>query len=112
MIKLLTIAALAALVAAPAFAQTVPLNTVVITAPVFVQTIPPAGDIGAGPLLVEPVLPGTSTVPGTVFLNSAQKSLDTTSATNRERTGGAQCRRCEKKPSKVAKVKEEEIEVS
>jgi hypothetical protein len=80
MIKLLSIAALAASVAASAFAQTVPLNTVVITAPVFVQTVPPyTGDIGAGPLQVEPVLPGTSTVPGTVFPNSAQKSLDTAS---------------------------------
>ena len=50
MIKLLTIAGLAAAIAAPAFAQTVPSNGLVITVPVFVQTVPPPGGvIGAGP---------------------------------------------------------------
>jgi len=64
MIKLLTIAALAAAVAAPAFAQTVPPRT---------------GGIGVGPLQNGPVVPGTSSVPGPVFPNMPQKSLDTPS---------------------------------
>ena len=80
MIKLLTIAALAAVVAAPAFAQTVPSTPLEITVPVFVQTIPPPGGvIGAGPRQTGPVLPGTSTVPGPVFPSMAQKSLDSAS---------------------------------
>jgi len=80
MIKLLTIAALAAAIAAPVFAQTVPSNGLVITVPVFVQTVPPPGGvIGAGPRQAEPVVPGTSTVPGPVFPSMAQKSLDTPS---------------------------------
>jgi hypothetical protein len=80
MIKLLTIAALAAAVAAPAFAQTLPSNALVITVPVFVQTVPPPGGvIGAGPRQDGPVLPGTSTVAGPVFPSMAQKSLDTPS---------------------------------
>jgi len=79
MIKLLTIAALAAAVAAPVFAQTVPSNALEITVPVYVQTVPPGGVIGAGPRQDGPVLPGTSTVPGPVFPSMAQKSLDTAS---------------------------------
>ena len=77
MIKLLIIAALAAAVAAPAFAQTVPSNAIVITVPVLVQTVPRLGGvIGAGPRQDEPVLPGTSVIPGPVFPSMAQKSLD------------------------------------
>ena len=80
MIKLLAIAALAAVGAAPAFAQTVPSNALVITVPVFVQTVPPPGGvIGAGPRQTGPVVPGTSTVPGPVFPSMAQKSLDSPS---------------------------------
>jgi hypothetical protein len=80
MIKLLTVAALAAAVAAPAFPQTVPSNAPVITVPVFVQTVPPPGGvIGAGPRQNGPVLPGTSSVPGPVFPSMVQKSHDTPS---------------------------------
>jgi hypothetical protein len=77
MIKLITIAALAAAVATPAFAQTVPSNPLVITVPVPVT--PPGGVIGAGPRQTGPVLPGTSTVPGPVFPSMAQKALDSPS---------------------------------
>jgi hypothetical protein len=79
MMKLLSIAALTAAVAAPAFAQTVPSNALVITVPVPVQTVHPGGVIGAGPRQDGPVLPGTSTVPGPIFPSMAQKSLDTPS---------------------------------
>ena len=80
MIKLLTIAALAAAVAAPAFAQTVRSKALVIRVPVFVQTVrPPGGVIGAGPRQDGPVLPGTSSVPGPVFPSMAQKSLSSAS---------------------------------
>ena len=79
MIKLLTIAALAAAVAGPAFAQTVPSNALEITVPVYVQTVPPGGVIGAGPRQDGPVVPGTSSVPGPVFPSMAQKALDSPS---------------------------------
>ena len=80
MIKLLTIAAVAAAVAAPAFAQTVPPRTAVIVAPAFAQPVPPSrGGIGAGPRQDGPVVPGTSSVPGPVFPNMPQKSLDSPS---------------------------------
>jgi hypothetical protein len=79
MIKLLTIAALAAVVAAPAFAQAVPSNALVITVPVPVPVITPGGVIGAGPLQDGPVVPGTSSVPGPVFPSMAQKALDSPS---------------------------------
>jgi len=75
MIKLLTIAALTAAVAAPAFAQTVPSNPLVITVPV--PVLPPGGVIGAGPRQDGPVVPGTSSVPGPIFPSMAQKALDT-----------------------------------
>jgi hypothetical protein len=79
MIKLLTIAALVAAVAAPASAQK-RSKALVITVPVFVQTVPPPGGvIGAGPRQAAPVVPGTSTVPGPVFPSMVQKSLDTPS---------------------------------
>jgi len=77
MIKLLTTAALVAAVAAPAFAQTAPSNPLVITVPV--PVLPPGGVIGAGPRQDGPVVPGTSSVPGPVFPNMPQKSLDTPS---------------------------------
>jgi len=80
MLKLLTIAALAAAITAPAFAQTVPSRRAVIVAPAFAHTVPPrTGGIGAGPLQDGPVVPGTSSVPGPVFPNMPQKSLDTPS---------------------------------
>ena len=80
MIKLLTTAALAAAIAAPAFAQAVPSNALVITVPVFVRTVPPPGGvIGAGPRQAGPVVPGTSTVPGPIYPSMVQKSLDTPS---------------------------------
>jgi len=66
MIKLLTIAALAAALAAPAFAKTV-------------RSKAHGGVIGAGPRQDGPVLPGTSTVPGPVFPSMAQKSLSSPS---------------------------------
>ena len=65
MIKLLAIAALAAAVAAPAFAQIVPA---------------PWRGFGAAPRQDGPVLHGTATVPGPTFPNRAAKSLDTPSA--------------------------------
>ena len=77
MIKLLTIAALAAAVAAPAFAQTVPSSPLVITVPVPVFL--PGGVIGAGPRQDGPVVPGTSSVPGPVFPSMVQKALDSPS---------------------------------
>jgi hypothetical protein len=77
MIKLFTIAALTAAVAAPAFAQTVPSNPLVITVPV--PILPPGGVIGAGPRQDGPVVPGTSSVPGPVFPSMAQKALDSPS---------------------------------
>jgi hypothetical protein len=77
MIKLLTIAALAAAAAAPAFAQTVPSSPLVITVPV--PVLLPGGVIGAGPRQDGPVVPGTSSVPGPVFPSMAQKALDSPS---------------------------------
>ena len=77
MTKLLTIAALAAAVAAPAFAQTVPSSPLVIAVPVPVFL--PGGVIGAGPRQDGPVVPGTSSVPGPVFPSMAQKALDSPS---------------------------------
>ena len=77
MIKLLTIAALAAAVAGPAFAQTVPYSPLEILVPV--PVLPPGGVIGAGPRQDGPVVPGTSSVPGPVYPSMVQESLDTSS---------------------------------
>jgi len=60
MIRLITIAALAAAIAAPAFAQEPPRP----------------GRFGAAPRQSGPVTPGTATVPGPTYPNRAKKSLD------------------------------------
>jgi hypothetical protein len=62
MIKLFANVALAAVVAAPAFAQTAP---------------PPYWYPYAAPRQSEPAAPGTATVPGPTFPSRAQKALDT-----------------------------------
>ena len=61
MIKVFAIAALAIVVAAPAFAQIAPT---------------PYWGPFAAPRQSGPVAPGTATVPGPTFPNRAQKSLD------------------------------------
>ena len=64
MIKLLTIAALVAAVAAP---------------DAFARVRSKWRGFGAAPRQNEPVLPGTANIPGRVFLSKAQKALSTPS---------------------------------